>query len=285
MDITRKYLLLCPGLFGKHPGSETIVTEYGSDGQKYTTEKNEQQGSAGTVKLPQPCRNILAINCVDFSLVNASLAIVLPEIAPYGCWDYLPFTDPQNFVILGASTSSNFPLKMGPSELPREFDKNWFPVLSPMQNTTTGQNRNPIAVATRKKDQPPFHLHQLTAMNYVLQNNSQDAYLFNQTGNTQSATDSRSTGKQTRFTWFDVSLRKPATGSTHEPVNGPSPSLQNMFIALEVVMLDESPHIARNPTARGEVEAYENEFEVHNRQRRTASEINSALRARLKHGE
>lgn len=283
MDITRKYLLLCPGLFGKHPGSETIVTEYTSTGARQITEKNEQQGSAGTVKLPEPCRNILAINCVDFSLIQASIAIVLPEIAPYGCWDYLPFMDPQNFVTL-AHGNGNFALKMGPSELPREFNKNWFPVLSPMQNTTTGQNRNPIAVASRKKDQPPFHLHQLTAMNYLLQNNSQSADL-DVLNNTQEATNSRSTGKTTRFTWFDTSLRKPSSGETHEPVNGPNPQLQNMFIALEVVMLDESPHIARNPTARGEVEAYENEFEVHNRQRRTASEINSALRARLKHGE
>lgn len=232
--------------------------------------------------MPQPCRNILAINCVDFSLIQASIAIVLPEIAPYGCWDYLPFMDPQNFVTL-AHDNGNFALKMGPSELPREFDKNWFPVLSPMQNTTTGQNRNPIAVASRKKDQPPFHLHQLTAMNYILQNNGSND-LGGGTGNIAGATASTSTGKQTRFTWFDTSLRKTYIEST-ETVNGPSPPLQNMFICLEVVMLDESPHIARNPTARGEVEAYENEFEVHNRQRRTASEINSALRARLKHGE
>lgn len=288
MDIYKKYLLLCPGQFGKHPGSETIITAYSKDGVKTTIEKNEAGGSAGTVKLDEPCKNILEINCINTNcVINNSIAILLPEIAPYGAWDQLPFTDPANMTTYRKTinTAPNYEIgtyKIKPHKLPPEFNKNWFPVIECTPNASTSysgrfSNTFPIKVATRKKGLPPFTLDKLTALCYVLQSHSFPTVIkYNTVSDPTLYDDQRNS-----MIYYDPQnsyLNSTSTNNIFE--NNPS---SQFFICLEVVMLDETPHIARNPTPYGEVEAYENEFEVTNRQRRTASELNNALRARLKH--
>lgn len=278
MDIKKRYLQLDPGNFCLPP-PHTRVSDLSTNGVKVgTIDKQEKGGSAGTVIFKEPYKNILEITCVDADCPYVSMCICMPEIAPYGVWDHFPFEKSLQRVVTGASTFSTYDVK--PEPLPDIFDKNWFPLnqrYDSSSNVGGSSTFNPISVARREKSQPPFNLDRITMLAFVVQNNFNTSWSG---GSGSGSITGASDGSRplARYTWFDTSAFNFSFGNT-SPYSAQVHQPQFCF---EIVMLDETPHIARNPSADGYFEEYEDEFNVTGRQRRLAKDFNRALASRRK---
>ena len=280
MDIKKRYLQMEPGNFCLPP-PETRKSDLTKDGVYVTTmDKLEKGGSAGTVIFKEPYRNILEINCIDADCPLASMCICLPEIAPYGVWEQYPYEQSLRRGWTNDAMTSLATYDTKPEKLPKEFDKNWFPVN--VRVNTAGQNSgsgtfNPIPVARREKSQPPFHLDKLTMLAFVVQNNKNPSYQGPLAGSGSITGAGDVSRPQGRYTWFDNStFNSSASGPPYD-----SFAMQQQF-CFEIIMLDETPHIARMPNADGYFEEYEDEFNVTGRQRRLAKDFNRALASRKK---
>ena len=137
----------------------------------------------------------------------------------------------------------------------------------------------PIPVASREKTQAPFDLRQLTMMAFVTQNQFDVGWGSMHPVPPEDPQKDFSHPKA-RYTWFDVSSKSQVPMSGGFAYGYDDIQLKQQQFCLEIVMLDETAHIARNPTVTGRVEEYEDEFHVTGRLRRNAQQLNSALEAR-----
>jgi hypothetical protein len=282
MDVKKRYLMLEPGNFCLSP-PETRKSQLTTNGSSVTTiDKLEKGGSSGTVIFNEPYRNILEINCIDADFPPVSMCICLPEIAPYGVWEHCPFEKSLQRVTASSTSLSTYDVK--PEKLPELFNKNWFPVSNRYSslNTQGVSPFNPIPVAKREKNQPPFNLSQLTMFAFVTQNNINPQWTGG-SGFTGAGTEDDASRPLARYTWFDVSNFNSTWNSTSSSTDTAyTEQQQQQQYFFEIVMLDETPHIARMPNADGYFEEYEDEFEVTGRQRRLAKDFNRALASRRK---
>ncbi len=284
VDIKKRYLMMEPGNFCLAP-PESRKSQLTRNGVYVTDmDKSEKGGSAGTIVFKEPYKNILEINCIDADFPPVSMCVCLPEIAPYGVWEHCPFEKSGQRVLASSSAESSYDVK--PEKLPEIFNKNWFPVSNRYTslNTQGSSPFNPIPVARREKDQPPFNLTQLTMLAFVTQNNMNPQWAgangLSNTGSNTLAQVADFSRPLSRYTWFDVSNFNSTFGDQTAYTDQ---QLQQQYF-FEFVMIDETPHIARNPTYQGEVEEYEDLYNVTGRQRRLAKEFNHALQLRKKFG-
>lgn len=289
VDIKRRFLMMEPGNFCLPPPATRKSTLTVNGITVTVLDKLEKGGSAGTVIFKEPYKNILEINCIDADFPPVSLCICLPEIAPYGVWEHYPFEKSGQRVMASASTVSLYDVK--PESLPIEFNKNWFPVSNRYTslNTQGMSPFNPIPVARREKDQPPFNLTQLTMLAFVTQNNINPQWLggagLSGVGSDDIALVNDISRPLSRYTWFDASnFNSTYTDATVGATTAYTDQQLQQQYFFEIVMIDETPHIARNPTYLGEVEEYEDMYNVTGRQRRVAKEFNHALQLRKKFG-